>query len=590
MCLVACRVMCYHDCMVERRSGVHVVTTVRKYKDREYRAHLLRRSYREDGKVKKETLGNITALGDDLVAVVRAGLQGKQVGALEALLSPVRSRPHGHVRAVARAMERLGLARLLASRSSLERSIVLALVAQRVLSPSSKLGCTRKWHASSVADVFGVAAVRVDEVFDAMDWLSSRQGAVEERLAARHLAGGTPLLFDLSSSYVEGSKNELAAFGHNRDRKRGKRQVNYGVLTDPIGRPVALRVFAGNTSDPAALRAMLQDVRAQFGLRDAVLVGDRGMITSAHVREFQASDPSVQWISALRAKDIQGLLLKGDLQASLFEQDNLVEFASATFPGERLVACRNPLLAAERAHHREALLQAASEKLDAIARRVAAGRLKVAHAIGLKVGAALAQHKMGKHFVLDIREGHFTYRRNLESIAREAATDGIYVIRSNTPAASRTAAELVRTYKDLRYVEQLFRTFKGVDLAARPIHHRKADRTTTHLFLCLLAYYVRWHLERAWAPLTYRDHDPLRPEGRDPVAPAARSDAADRKAATHTTPDGEIVHSFKTLLESLSTIVRNEHRHSESGATITLDTIPTAHQQRALDLVETINP
>ena len=574
--------------MVERRSGVHVVTTVRVYKDREYRAHLLRRSYREDGKVKKETLGNITALGDELVAVVRAGLQGRQVGVLDAVLPPVRSRPHGHVRAVSRAMERLGIARLLASRSSRERSIVLALVAQRVLSPGSKLACTRKWHATSVADVFGVADVRIDEVFDAMDWLAARQGAVEERLAARHLMVGTPLLFDLSSSYVEGKHNELAAFGHNRDKKRGKRQVNYGILTDPVGRPVALRVFAGNTSDPAALRIMLSGVRSEFGLQQMLLVGDRGMITSKHVREFQERDPNLQWISALRAKDIQQLLLKGDLQASLFEQDNLVEFQGAAFPGERLIACRNPLLAAERAHHREALLAAAGEKLDAIARRVAAGRLRVAHTIGLKVGAALAQHKMGKHFVLDIREGHFSYERNPESIEREAATDGIYVIRSNTPAASRSAAELVRAYKDLRFVEQLFRTLKGVDLAARPIHHRKADRTTSHLFICLLAYYVRWHLERAWAPLTYRDHDPLDESERDPVAPAKRSDAAATKAATHTTDSGDTAHSFKTLLEDLSTIVRNTHRHPETSVTITLDTIPTPHQQHTLDLVDTI--
>jgi len=294
-----------------------------------------------------------------------------------------------------------------------------------VLSPASKLACTRKWHASSVADVFGVADVRVDEVFDAMDWLSERQAAIEGRLAARHLTAGTPLLFDLSSSYVEGQHNELAAFGHNRDKKRGKRQVNYGVLTDPIGRPVAVRVFAGNTSDPAALRGMLVGVREQFDLQQLLLVGDRGMITSKQVREFQAQDPSLQWISALRGKEIQKLMLEGELQASLFEETNLAEFASAAFPGERLVACRNPVLAAERAHHREALLQAASEKLDGIVRRVAAGRLRVAHTIGLKVGAALAQHKMSKHFVLDIREGHFSYERNPESINREAASDGV---------------------------------------------------------------------------------------------------------------------------------------------------------------------
>ena len=582
--------MCYHEGMVEPRSGVHVVTTKRRYKDREYRAHLLRRSYREGGKVKKETVGNITVLGDELVAVVRAGLRGEQVGVLDALLPPVRSRPHGHVRAVSRAMERLGLAKLLASRASKERSIILALVAQRLLSPGSKLACTRKWHTTSLADVFAVGDVRVDEVFDAMDWLIERKGRIEEKLAARHVSEGTPTLFDVSSSYVEGSKNELAAFGHNRDKKRGKRQVNYGVLTDALGRPVALRVFPGNTSDPAALRAALVDVRASFGLREVLLVGDRGMITSKHVREFQADDPSIQWISALRAKEIQKLMLGGAFQSSLFEETNLVEFESSAFPGERLVACRNPLLAAERAHHREALLRASGEKLDAIARRVANGRLKAEKTIALKVGAALEQHKMGKHFLLEIREGHFSYARNPESINREAATDGVYVIRSNASASQHSAADLVRRYKDLRHVEQLFRALKGVDLAARPIRHRKADRTSAHLFICLLAYYVRWYLERAWATLTYRDHDPLDADERDPVAAAQRSDAADHKAANHTTPDGDTAHSFTTLLESLSTIVRNTHQHRESGATITLDTIPTPHQQHALELIETINP
>jgi hypothetical protein len=576
--------------MLEPRSGVHVVTTKRRYKDREYRAHLLRRSYREGGKVKKETVGNLTVLGDELVAVVRAGLRGEQVGVLDALLPPVRSRAHGHVRSVTRAMERLGVAKLLASRASRERSIVLALVAQRLLSPGSKLACTRKWHASSLADVLGVADVRIDEVYDAMDWLIERKGRIEEKLAARHLGEGAPLLFDLSSSYVEGSKHELAAFGHNRDKKRGKRQVNYGVLTDALGRPAAVRVFPGNTGDPAAVREVLLDVRAQFGLREVLLVGDRGMITSKHVREFQASDPSIQWISALRAKEIQKLLLEGAIQTSLFEETNLLEFESPLFPGERLVACRNPLLAAERAHHREALLRAASEKLGAIARRVAAGRLKAEQGIALKVGAALAQHKMGKHFVLEIRAGHFSYQRNAESIEREAATDGVYVIRSNASATRHSGADLVRRYKDLRHLEQLFGALKGVDLAARPIHHRKADRTEAHLFICLLAYYVRWHLERAWATLTYRDHEPLPDEERDPVAPARRSAAADQKAATHTTPDGDPAHSFQTLLESLGTIVRNTHQHRETGASFTLDTIPTPHQQRALELIESIEP
>jgi hypothetical protein len=333
---------------------------------------------------------------------------------------------------------------------------------------------------------------------------------------------------------------------------------------------------------------MLAGIRAQFGLREAVVVGDRGMITSKHVREFQAEESGLQWISALRGKEIQHLLQTGDLQASLFEEVNLIEFISSDYPGERLVACRNPLLASERAHHRPALLEAASVKLKRIQERVNAGRLKSEHAIGLKVGAALEQHKMSKHFNLTIREGHFTFERNQLSIDREAATDGIYIIRSNTPEASKSAADLVRTYKDLRFIEQLFRTLKGLDIAARPIHHRKADRTQTHLFICMLAYYVRWHLERAWAPLTYRDHEPLNPEERDPIAPATRSAAAQTKAATHTTSDGETVHSFKTLLGNLNTIVRNTHQHPDTSVTITLDTIPTPYQQRAFELLETI--
>lgn len=580
--------MWYSHGMPDRHPGVHVVTTTRKYKDRVYQAHLLRHSFREGGKVKKETLGNITALGDELVAVVRAGLRGQQVGVIDSLMPPVRSRAHGAVRAVARAMERLGFAKLLASRPSRERSIILALIAQRVLNPGSKLAITRKWHETSLADVFEVSDVRVDEVFDAMDWLATRQGMIEERLAARHLSGSTPLLFDLSSSYVEGKHNELAAFGHNRDRKRGKRQVNYGILTDPLGCPVALRVFTGNTSDPSAMRLMLAGIRAQFGFREAVVVGDRGMITSKHVREFQAEEPGLQWISALRNKEIQQLLLTGHMQASLFDEENLFEFTSDTYPGERLVACRNPLLAAERKHHRAALLGATSAKLTAIEKRVVSGRLKAEHTIGLRVGAALAQHKMSKHFKLVIREGHFSFERDTASIEREAATDGIYIIRSNTPEASRSAADLVRTYKDLRFVEQLFRTIKGADIAARPIHHRKANRTQTHLFLCMLAYYVRWHLDRAWAPLTYRDHEPQAPQERDPIEPATRSAAAKNKAATHTTTDGERVHSFKDLLGNLSTIVRSTHQHPETGVTITLDTVPTTFQQRAFELLETI--
>ena len=576
--------------MSERRPGVHVVTTRREYKDRVYESHLLRRSYREGSSVKKETLANLTPLGSELVEVIRSGLRGQRVGVIEELLPPVRSLPHGHVQAVVRAMERLGMERLLASRPSRERAIILALIACRVLDPMSKLATTRSWGSTTAASAFGVEDARVDEVFAAMDWLALARERIEAKLAARHLREGGLALFDLSGSYVEGAHHELAAFGHPRDGKRGKKQVNWGVIGDAEGRPIGLRVFRGNTADPTALRSAVRALRERFGLSSFVLVGDRGMITSRHIQEFREDDPAIAWITALRAKSIQKLMLQGVIQTSLFEQTNIAEVASPDYPGERLIACRNPVLARERAHHRRALLDAASAKLEKLRASVQQGRLRKEHAIALRVGAALAQHKMRKHFMLTIAEGTLEYQIDRDTVAREAASDGIYVIRSNVPNEQKDANALVHAYKDLAHLERAFKSLKHVDLQVRPIRHRKADRTTAHLFICLLAYYVRWHMERAWAPLTFKDQHPTPDHLKDPVAPATRSAAAQRKASTRTTDDGSPTHSFTTLLKSLSTIVRNTHQHPTTGITIELATIPTTHQQRALDLIDTINP
>jgi len=446
--------------MPERKPGVHVVTTRRQYKDREYVTHLLRRSYREDGKVKKETLANLTALGTDLVNVIRAGLQGENVGVISELLPPVQSRPHGHVQAVTRAMERLGIANLLASRGSRNRSIILALIAARILDPQSNHATTRTWSDTTVASEFGVQDVRIDQVFSAMDWLADARNRIETKLAARHVADGDVVLFDLTSSYVEGEHHELAAYGHNRDKKRGKKQINWGILADGQGRPVALHVFPGTTADPTTLRHAVTTLQHQFHWKRFILVGDRGMITSRHIQAFQKGDADIAWITALRAKSLQKLAQEGTLQPSLFDETNLAEVTSPHFPGERLIACRNPVLARERAHHRSALLDATCNKLDAVKTSIANGRLRTAQAMALRVGAILEKFKMRKHMHLTIDGDHLAYSVDRDSVAREAATDGLVVVRSNVPDHQKDASDLVRTYEDLSHIEQGYRSIK----------------------------------------------------------------------------------------------------------------------------------
>ena len=541
-----------------------MVTTTRRRGEKEYHAHLLMRSYREGGTVKKETLANLTPLGDEIVALVRAALQGKQVRVIEDAFRTRESRPHGHVRAVLTAMRRLGFERLLASRPSRERSLAVALVARQVLSPSSKLATSRSWQSSTLASEMGVQDASEDELYAAMDWLAVRQERIEGKLAQRHLLDGALVLYDVTSSYLEGERCALAAEGHNRDKKGGKRQIVWGLMTDADGRPIAVEAFPGNTSDVNTLPAQVRKLEDRFALKSFVLVGDRGMISGRHIRAFQAAAAApaagaapadVHWVTALKSASIRRLVAGGALQPSLFDSTNLLNFTHPAYPGERLIACFNPLQAAQRRHKREELLSATLADLASIQARVEAGRLKDPAKIALHVGKVVGRHKMEKHLKLTFGEGRFAYHVNDAKVEAEAALDGIYVLRTSVSQETLADEQVVLTYKRLPHVERAFRTLKSVELQVRPIRHRLEDRVRAHLLLCMLAYYVRWHMQRAWAPITFTDEQP--PEGRDPIAPAKRSDAAERKARSHTLPNGQPASSFKTAAR------RPRHHHPQ---------------------------
>jgi transposase len=554
-------------------------------------AYLLRESYREGKKVKKRTLANLSSLSDEQLTAIRAILQGQQLRPVETLFEVIASRPLGHVEAVRVAMSKLGLPALLAARPSRERDLVAAMVAARILAPHTKLATTRWWHTTTLAEDFGVADADEDELYAAMDWLLKRQPALERKLAARHLESGGLVLYDLSSSYFEGSTCPLARLGYNRDGKRGKLQVNYGLLTDARGCPVAVSVYEGNTSDPETLMPEIDRLRDQFDLPQVVMVGDRGMISSKAIDSLR-EQPGVGWISALKSASIRSLIKQGHLQLDLFDERNLFELAHPDYPGERLVACRNPQLAKRRAYKREALLEATEKNLEKVRSSVAAGRLKGQDHIGVRVGKLVNQYKVAKHFTLHITDTAFTCRRNAQSIATESALDGLYVIRTSVPAEQMDSAECVRRYKSLAQVERAFRTLKGVDLKIRPIHHRLADRVRAHILLCMLAYYVEWHMREAWRALMFADEDQQAKQTRDPVAPAKRSRAAEQKVATHTLDTGEPAHSFATLIAELSTVVRNTCRtpSSESNAaTFKVVTTLNPTQQRALELIRQIS-
>jgi transposase len=560
-------------------------------------AILLRESYREDGKVKTRTLANITHLGAAKIEALRRAL----AGSLPAAASPLpdsfhitRSLPHGHVAAVLGCLRDRELDSILDPVASRQRDLVIAMIVARILEPASKLATARGLHSDtlhhSLGEVLDLDSADETELYQAMDWLLPQQARIEQELAKRHLSHGGLVLYDLTSTYFEGRHCPLGRLGHSRDDKSGKLQIVFGLLTNAAGCPVAVEIFEGNTGDPKTVAAQVKKLRERFGLSDVVLVGDRGMITSARIREDLPSSQGIQWISALRASQIQKLATGGHLQMSLFDQTDLVEIAHPDFPGERLIACFNPLLAEERARKRPDLLAATERQLDKI---VAATKrrkrpLRGKQNIGLRAGKILNRYKMGKHFQLRIEDDSFHYERKTANIEREQSLDGIYVIRTSVPKEALSSQQVVASYKSLSGVERAFRSLKSVDLHVRPIHHRLPDRVRAHILLCMLAYYVEWHMRQRLAPMLFDDDDKSQAQAarRSIVAPAQRSAAARRKAFTKQTADGLPVHSFQTLLADLATIVKNRiHPADKSIPTFDMLTQPTAIQQRALDLL-----
>ena len=560
---------------------------------KDYSSAYLRRTYRDGGKVKNETVANLSALPDHVIDLIDAGLKGQQLVPAAGAVTITGSLPHGHAAAVHAMAAKLGLPALLGP-AGRQRDLALALIISRVIQPGSKLSTLTWWDDTTLGADLGVADASTDDIYAAMDWLEHRQDAIEARLAARHLAPeanpARMALFDLSSSWLEGSRCPLAARGYSRDGKKGKLQIEYGLLTDPAGRPVAVRVFPGNTGDPAAFTAIADVVRKKFGLAQMVMVGDRGMITSARIRALNQLEDGTRrpdpygWITALRAPAIKKLMADdGPLQLSLFDQQDLAEITSPDFPGERLVACRNPVLAADRARKREDLLAATEKLLAPLIARVQAGKLTGAAEIGIEVGKVISRYKTGKHFAVTITGTTLAVQRQQDRIDAEAALDGFYVLRTPVPADELDAAAVVTAYKNLKYVERDFRHIKSDDLDLRPVFHRLEERVRAHVLICMLACYLTWHLRRAWAPLTFTGQDP--PEPDNPVAPARRSAAAQAKASYQHDPAGQPYRSFRGLLEHLATLTRNQVRYTGTQVTIAMLAEPTSAQRQAFELI-----
>ena len=555
-------------------------------------AYLLRESVREGKRVTKRTLANLSALPLDQIEMIRRVLKGEKLGAVEAALEVTRSQSHGHVEAVRITMRRLGFDRLIDAASSRRRDLVVAMVAGRIFAPeASKLAMTQAWADTTLADDLGVADAHEDELYEAMDWLVERQDKIEKRLATRHLKNGGLVLFDLTSSTFEGVTCPLAKRGYSRDGKPGTLQVNYGLLTDERGCPVAVSVFEGNTGDPKTLLPQVEKIKDSFGINEIVMVGDRGMISTIQIEAMKKLD-GVEWITALKSGAIGDLVDNGALQLGLFDERNLIRFTQADYPGEQLVACRNPALAKRRAEKRRELIAATAANLDKIKARVAAGRLRGAGKIGVTVGKIVGKHKMAKHFVLKIENAAFSYEADEAKIAAEAALDGIYVIRTSVAEKAMSAETTVLNYKKLAEVERGFRALKGIDLQVRPIRHRLETRVKAHIFLSMLALYVQWHMVEAWTSLTFADEaGPDAARLADPVAPAKRSKAALTKVRTRQLPDGSSTMSFGRLLAHLATIVRNTVRPKAARpgeAIFTLTTTPSPKQARALELLAMI--
>ena len=581
--------------MPSRNGAVHVATTVRRYKGKTYQTHLLRRTYREDGKVKHQTLGNLSHLPSDLIDVIRRRLLGGQpllVG--EGNFEILRSLPHGHVAAVLGTMRKIGFEEILASRSCKERDLVVAMVVARIIDARSKLATVRslaeETAASSLGLELGILHADEDDLYQAMDWLLERQALIENKLAAQHLNDGSLILYDVSSSFYTGTHCPLADFGHARDGKNGYPQIVYGLLCNAAGCPVAIEVFKGNTGDPKTLGSQIEKVRRRFGLKRVIFVGDRGMITAKRIDEELRGVEGLDWITALRADSIKKLAEQQVIQLSFFDEKDLAEVTSPDYPGERLVVCRNPLLADERARKREELLQATEKALCKIAAATKRQKnpLRGKDKIGLRVGKQINHYKVGKHFRIKIAEDSFSFRRDEEKIAKEAALDGLYVIRTSVVEEALDAESTVRAYKDLSKVERAFRCLKTVDLKIRPIYHWLEDRVRAHVFLCMLAYYVEWHMRQKLAPILFEDEDKELAETlRDSiVAPAERSPSAQSKDLTKRNEDGLPVHSFRSLLADLGTLAKNRIQIAGSEpCEFYMLTRPTKLQARAFELL-----
>ncbi len=566
---------------------MHVATTRRQHKDKVYETHLLRRSYREDGKVKNETLANLSYLPPETIQLIRESLAGKAHVIVGEGFELTRALPHGHLAAVSVMANQLGLPDLLGP-ACRERSIAYALILARVVHPRPKLATTKWWDDTTLAADLGLEGISTDEVYAAMDWLVERQGAIETSLARRHLgkvANPSALAyFDLSSSWVEGTHNELAARGYSRDKKRGMAQIEYGLLTDKDGRPVAIEVFPGNTADPTAFVSIVDTIRTRFGLDHLTMVGDRGMITSARIRALQ-EDTTLGWLTCLRAPQIAQLASEdGPLQLSLFDERDLAEFTHPNYPNERLIACRNPLLAAERTRKRGELLAATEAAVAPLVAAVESGQLRGADKIGLRVGKVLNKWKTAQHFDVAITDSTLVVSRRQVAIDSEAALDGIYVLRTTLKEGEMDAAGVVGAYKDLANVERDFRHIKVDDLSLRPIHHRLEARVRSHVFICMLAAYLVWHLRETLAPLTFTDESPLTRD--NPVAPAIRSTSASKKAAAKRNNANEEVRGFRELLDHLATLTRNTMAvTTDQAGSFELLSTPTPTQRRVFELL-----
>jgi transposase len=564
---------------------VHVVTNRRQGKHREYVTHLLRRSWREGGEVRNETVGNISHLPEEVVELVRLALKGERFVSFEERFRIERSLPAGHVEAALAMARRLELSRLIERSRSEERELCLAMIVQRVIAPGSKLAMTRAFSQTTLASELAVEGADEDQLYAAMDWLLVRQERIERSLARRHLGEGTLVLYDVSSSYFEGRSCPLAQLGYSRDRKPGTPQIVYGLVCAPDGCPIAVEVFAGALHDDKTLPAQIEKLKQRFGLRSVIVVSDRGMVTKANLALLRETD-GADWITALKAPQVKKLVKHGELQLSLFDEHNLAEIAADDYPGERLVVCRNPLVAKDRARKREELLRATERALEEIASRVEQGTLTGKAEIGLAVGAVWNRWRVRKHFAVEIADTSFAFERKQQQIEAEAALDGIYVLRTSAAAEALEAPDVVRAYKQLKEVERGFGTLKG-PLELRPIHHRLEQRVKAHVFLCMLAYYLSWHLRQAWKPLLFDDEQP--PQRPNPVTKASRSQSAERKAQTKRTAAGAPCHSLPTLLSELSTRCRNTIRLPTTDASFDQLTEPTTTQARAVDLIAGYN-